>query len=129
VIACAGAPVCAAAQMASRSLAPLISAAAAPMLDGSLTVHLSGCHKGCAHPESSALTIVGRNGGCDLVIDGAARGRPASEGMGGGETLPASFARLAAAVARARRGEESCAAALARLGARRVAALLGGSHG
>ena len=107
------------------------------MLDGSLTVHLSGCSKGCAHPGSAALTIVGHDGGCDLVIDGAVRDLPASplsyppphagEGTGGG--LPSGFARLAAAVARARRGEESCAAALARLGAKRVAALLGGSHG
>jgi len=129
VIACAGAPVCAAAEMASRSLAPRIGAAAAPMLDGSLTVHLSGCRKGCAHPGSSALTIVGRNGTCDLVIDGAAGDLPASEGAGRDETLPTGFARLAAAVARARRGQESSAATLARLGAKRVAALLGGSHG
>ena len=139
VIACAGAPVCAAAEMASRSLAPRIGAAAAPMLDGSLTVHLSGCRKGCAHPGSSALTIVGRNGGCDLVIDGSARDLPANplpnppphagEDMGGGETLPAGFARLAAAVARVRHGEESSADTLSRLGAKHVAALLGGSHG
>ena len=70
---------------------------------------------------------MGRNGGCDLVIDGAARGHPATRIAS--ETLPTGFGRLAAAVARARRPEESFADALAHLGAERVAALLGGSHG
>jgi precorrin-3B synthase len=127
VVACAGAPVCAAAEIASRSLAPLIGTAAAAMLDGSVTVHVSGCRKGCAHPGPATLTVVGREGGCDLVIDGAVRDHPAA-GIAS-ETLPAGFARAAAEVARARRPQETCAKALARLGAERVAALLGGRHG
>jgi precorrin-3B synthase len=127
VVACAGAPVCAAAEIASRRLAPLIGTAAAPMLDGSLTVHLSGCPKGCARPAPAALTIVGRNGGCDLVIDGSAGSHAAARLAS--ETLPAGFGHLAAEVTRARGPQESCADALARLGAERVAAILGGRHG
>ena len=59
VVACAGAPICASAHIAARALAPLIAAAAAPHLDGSFTIHISGCAKGCAHPAPAALTVVG----------------------------------------------------------------------
>jgi precorrin-3B synthase len=70
VIACAGAPVCGSAHIASRSLAPLIAGAAA------CTVHVSGCAKGCAHAAPAALTIVGTPDGCALVANGSARDAP-----------------------------------------------------
>ena len=41
VVACAGAPICASAEIPARALAPVITAAASPLLDGSLTIHLS----------------------------------------------------------------------------------------
>src|SRR5207248_2971831 len=66
VVACAGAPICSAAEIPARALGPLISAAAKPLLDASLTVHISGCAKGCAHPGPAALTIVGSPAGCGL---------------------------------------------------------------
>jgi len=31
-------------------VAPAIAQAARPLLDGSLTIHVGGCAKGCAHP-------------------------------------------------------------------------------
>jgi len=70
VIACAGAPVCASAHIASRALAPLIAAQA------ECAVHISGCAKGCAHAAPAALTIVGTPDGCALVANGSARDAP-----------------------------------------------------
>ncbi len=39
-------------------------------------IHISGCPKGCAHPKSAALTIVGSERGCGIIEDGTARGSP-----------------------------------------------------
>lgn len=76
VIACAGAPVCSAAHIAARAMAPAIAVAAAPFLDRSFTIHVSGCAKGCAHPRPAALTVVGTSAGCALVHDGSPRDDP-----------------------------------------------------
>jgi precorrin-3B synthase len=76
VVACAGAPICASANIAARALAPQIAAAAAPYLDGSFKIHISGCAKGCAHPASAALTIVGTPAGCMLISNGSTRDTP-----------------------------------------------------
>jgi precorrin-3B synthase len=69
VAACAGAPACGSAKLSTRELAPAIAAAASRFLDGSLTIHVSGCAKGCAHPGAAALTLIGPN---RLVIQGRA---------------------------------------------------------
>jgi len=74
VVACAGAPACAAARLPTRALAPAVAAAAT--LDGSMTIHLTGCAKGCAHPGAAALTIVGREGYCGIVRNGRAQDAP-----------------------------------------------------
>jgi precorrin-3B synthase len=76
VIACAGAPICASADIAARALAPQIAAAAAPHLDGSFKIHISGCAKGCAHPAPAALTVVGTPAGCALISNGSTRDAP-----------------------------------------------------
>jgi precorrin-3B synthase len=73
VIACAGAPVCASAHIAARAMAPAVATAVAPLLGDTGTVHLSGCAKGCAHPASATLTVVGTPAGCALVPHGSAR--------------------------------------------------------
>ena len=99
VIACAGAPVCAAAHIAARAMAPAIAATAAPFLDGSFTIHVSGCAKGCAHPRAAALTVVGTPEGCALIADGSARDIP--HAVVSAEELPAAIARSA----RARTGD------------------------
>jgi precorrin-3B synthase len=72
VIACAGTPLCASGQIATRAIAPRI----AELLDGFATIHLSGCAKGCAHPTKATLTIVGSRSGCALVADGSAQDAP-----------------------------------------------------
>ena len=59
VFACAGAPACGSALMATRLVAPDFARAAATLLDGSIAIHLSGCPKGCAHPGVAAMTFIG----------------------------------------------------------------------
>lgn len=76
VVACAGAPICTSAFIAARAMAPVIAEKAARLLDGSLTIHLSGCTKGCAHCGAAALTVVGTPEGCALVANGSARDAP-----------------------------------------------------
>jgi precorrin-3B synthase len=76
VLACAGAPLCASAHLATRAMAPQIAAAAAPHLAGDFTIHISGCAKGCAHPAAAALTVVGTTGDCALVANGSTRDAP-----------------------------------------------------
>jgi precorrin-3B synthase len=102
VVACAGAPICGAAEIPARALAPAISAAAAQLLDGSLTLHVSGCPKGCAHPAAAALTIVGGRNGAGVIANGTARDQPIAQ-IAAADSLPASVARLAGEVARASR--------------------------
>ena len=119
VAACAGAPICASGQIAARTLGPALAQAAAPLFDGSVTLHVSGCSKGCAHAGSAALTIVGSTHGCGIVVGGAARDRPVEYLEP--DALPAGIARLADAVTRASRPGERSADVLRRLGASRIA--------
>ena len=74
VVACAGAPICASGRIASRALAPNIAEVVAPLLDPGQVIHVSGCAKGCAHHGRAALTVIGRDGACDLLVDGAPAG-------------------------------------------------------
>lgn len=95
VIACAGAPLCASGHIATRALAPLIAKA----LHGKLgTIHLSGCAKGCAHPQKAALTIVGSAAGCALIANGSARDAPFSAVAA--EELSIAIAKYAGALQR-----------------------------
>jgi precorrin-3B synthase len=94
VIACAGAPACRSAMLSTRELAPAIAEAAGPLLDGSMIIHVSGCAKGCAHPNAAALTLVGPN---RMVVGGRANDTPqgtfsASQLLKGFEKLRSSSA-------------------------------------
>jgi precorrin-3B synthase len=93
VVACAGAPICASADIAARAIAPQVAAAAAPHLDGSFKIHISGCAKGCAHPAPAALTVVGTSSGCALVANGSTRGAPFATVAT--NELPAAIAEIA----------------------------------
>jgi precorrin-3B synthase len=73
VVACAGAPACGSAALATRQLAPDIARLAAPFLDGSATIHVSGCPKGCAHSGAAALTLAGPD---RLIVQGRAGDTP-----------------------------------------------------
>ena len=76
VVACAGAPICASAHIAARALAPGVAAQIAPYCGEAVTVHISGCAKGCAHAAPAALTVVGTSDGYALVADGSVRDAP-----------------------------------------------------
>jgi precorrin-3B synthase len=73
VVACAGAPICASAHIASRALAPLIAEQAGRYLHDAVTIHISGCAKGCAQAAPAALTVVGTPDGGALIADGSPR--------------------------------------------------------
>ncbi len=75
VDACAGAPFCAAASVATRALARRL----AGRVGGGL--HVSGCAKGCARARGAGVTLVGRDGVFDLVRDGAAWDAPVETGL------------------------------------------------
>jgi len=77
VIACTGAPGCPEARAETRALA----ASLAPHLPGNVTLHVSGCAKGCAHPGPSEVTLVGAADGYDLVRHGSPRDVPAMRGL------------------------------------------------
>lgn len=74
IAACPGAPACVCAHFPARDLAPSVAEALAPLLDGTVTVHLSACAKGCAHPAPATLTFVGMDEGIALVHEGAPSG-------------------------------------------------------
>jgi precorrin-3B synthase len=128
ISACAGAPLCGSGKIPTRALGPDVALAATVLLDRSLTLHLSGCAKGCAHRGTAALTIVGGPTGCGVVVNGAAGDAPIA-------TLPAQhiqscLRRLAHAIESTRRPTEHAADTLARLGAARIAKVLAdANHG
>ncbi|MCK0209645.1 precorrin-3B synthase [Starkeya koreensis] len=72
VFACAGRPACASARIETHALAVAL---APHVRRGEL--HVSGCAKGCAHPASARLTIVGLDEGAGLVVEGTPRDVPA----------------------------------------------------
>ncbi len=65
VIACAGAPICSSGQIPARALATIL-AEALNANDMPSLIHVSGCIKGCAYPAAAPMTIVGRNGACEI---------------------------------------------------------------
>jgi len=77
VVACTGAPACPEARAETRMLA----ASLAPHLAPDMRVHVSGCAKGCAHPNASDITLVGTSDGFDLVRDGSPRDVPVKRGL------------------------------------------------
>lgn len=114
IAACPGTPACASGHLSTRGIAETIAADHTGFLDGSFTLHISGCAKGCAHPAAAALTLVGDENKAGLVVDGTAKALPpryspryeAARGLG----------RVAAMAGGARRDNETVAACLARLG-------------
>ena len=73
IVACPGKPACASGLIGARVLAHQL----APHLPSSRhLVHISGCAKGCAHPRTAALTVVGTERGCGIVRHGSARAAP-----------------------------------------------------
>ncbi len=123
IVACPGAPACASGKIATRSLAERMAAHHADLLDGSFTLHVSGCAKGCAHPAPTTLTLVGHDlddhdGGAGIALDANARA-PAAEAHVVADAQ-AGIAHIASLVQDMRHADETVAACLARLGATTV---------
>ena len=82
IVACPGAPACVSGFIAARKLASELADFLSPRPEGRDVwrgfgmVHISGCAKGCAHPQAAALTIVGSEHGCGIVEYGTARATP-----------------------------------------------------
>jgi precorrin-3B synthase len=122
IAACPGTEGCAAGHIAARRLAARLADEAAGLLDGSFTLHVSGCAKGCAHPATSPLTIVGTDQGPAIAAFARAHGpsRPMPEA-----TLAKGLATLAARYPRERGDGETAAAWLRRTGPDGIAQAFG----
>jgi precorrin-3B synthase len=77
VAACPGAPSCDRATTPARDDAARLAAQIDGRSGSGIAIHVSGCEKGCAHPRAAPVTLVGRGGRYDLVLDGLASGAPA----------------------------------------------------
>lgn len=120
IAACPGCPACASGEIPAREMAQAIAGRAAALLDGSLTLHVSGCAKGCAHPRPATLALIGRDVGCEVLLDGTSLGhvRPAAavEGLG----------VFAGWIAARRLDDETAADCLARAGSTELRGLFRG---
>jgi dissimilatory sulfite reductase (desulfoviridin) alpha/beta subunit len=89
VAACAGKPACLRAHSEAMADAAALANAAAPLLATGASIHVSACVKSCAHAGASDLTLVGRDGGYDVIVAGTTRDKPIAT-----LDLPAILARL-----------------------------------
>ncbi|MBB4063054.1 precorrin-3B synthase [Gellertiella hungarica] len=119
---CAGTAGCASAFYDTHALASLIIAQAPDLLDGSFTLHLSGCPKGCAHPPATLLGLSGASLGYGLVVNGSASASP--EAYIAANDVASAVARLAALVRTDKQAGESTLTCLNRLGTQTIAAAL-----
>ncbi|MGI4745691.1 MAG: precorrin-3B synthase [Janthinobacterium lividum] len=74
---CIGAPACPRGSVPAPKAAFRLGA----LLPDGVFLHVSGCAKGCAHPGTAPLTLVGHDGHYDLVIDGRAGDAPLHRGL------------------------------------------------
>lgn len=79
VQACVGAPACLRGETQASGDAAILAEAAAPLLREALTLHVSGCVKGCAHPGAADLTLIGHGGRYGVVFKGTTRDEPAGQ--------------------------------------------------
>lgn len=75
IAACPGKPACISGWIPARALAAEVAKHLPPHA-GEINIHVSGCAKGCAHPASAALTVVGNERGCGIVHRGSTRIAP-----------------------------------------------------
>nr|CAD6438178.1 precorrin-3B synthase [Rhizobium sp. Q54] len=118
IAACPGSPACTSASIDTHSLANVALGASADLLDGSFKLHVTGCPKGCAHPQATALTLCGIDDAVSLTTGKASA--PAFASVE--ESQVGSSLRILAALVRSeRRQNETSAACIARLGRSRLA--------
>lgn len=124
IAACPGSPACASGHIAARVVAEQFAALGTGLFDNSLSLHISGCGKGCARPLAADLTFVGQQDGIGLVLGGKASD-VADVRLPNAE-IRHGFQRLAGLYRDMRRPGESARTCLSRLGANRVAAAFQG---
>jgi precorrin-3B synthase len=120
IAACPGSPACRSATIATHDVAREAGGEWTDLLDGSFKLHISGCPKGCAHPEPTALALCGTPAGLSLIAQGKATDLPFAD-ITIADTK-ATLRRLADLIRSERRAGENSAACLARLGTDRLAA-------
>jgi precorrin-3B synthase len=81
IAACPGAPECESAARAIRGDALTLAPLAAKLAGNGVKLHVSGCVKGCARPEKTAVTLVARQNGYDLIENGRTSADPISTGL------------------------------------------------
>lgn len=113
VSACTGKPACASGHFETRMAALKAIEELRECLDAGLSLHVSGCSKGCAHPAPSAITLVGDENGTGLVVNGTARHTPLAYTQP--DALGRSLHRLARLIGGKRGEDESMASRLATL--------------
>ncbi len=123
--ACVGLGACASATIATQALAARLIAGAPSLFDGSVSVHLSGCPKGCARPAVADLVVVGAPSGYGLVVNGTASRLPLA--YRGEDGIGPAIDRLDRLVAGERHPGETARACLRRLGEERVASAFHGA--
>ncbi|WP_284759812.1 precorrin-3B synthase [Agrobacterium sp. fls2-241-TYG-188a] len=122
IAACAGQPGCASAHIATRELASHAAAECGDLLDGSLTLHLSGCGKGCAHPGAASLAFSGHEEGLAFFHSGSVSG--VADAILPRNDQRAALSRLARLYEKEHKPGENARALLARLGKQRIVAAL-----
>jgi precorrin-3B synthase len=120
IAACSGAPACASGHIATRKIAEEIARTSVDIFNSSLSLHISGCAKGCAHPAEATLTLIGGEKGAGLVVSGTAKGLPAAYTPG--YEAARGFGRVAKLLRNQSRPGETAASCLARLGKTQIAA-------
>lgn len=81
VAACPGASGCASGTTMTHADARRLAPFARQWRACGISLHVSGCAKGCAHPAAAPVTLVGRDGRYDLVLDGSAADKPIATGL------------------------------------------------
>lgn len=81
VVSCAGASGCRSATVEARADGEALAPLARCLAKSGVTLHVSGCEKGCAHPGPALITLTGRDGVYDLVRNGRAWDTPWMTGL------------------------------------------------
>ena len=118
IAACPGKPACNSASVKTHALGETAAENIADLLDGSFTLHLSGCTKGCAHPAKAFVNLVGMNDGAALIFDGKTSDMPLKLIRHGEEAK--TLAALATLVRLERENGETTRDCLLRLGPARL---------
>jgi precorrin-3B synthase len=120
IAACSGSPACNSATIATHEIAARAAAECGDLLDGSFRLHVTGCAKGCAHPQAAALALCGTAAGVSFIAQGKAADEPFA--FSDFADTNATLRRLADLVRSERQAGENSATCLARIGSDRLAA-------